>query len=128
MNIDFLDCQNEQQFKMKYIKEILKKLFDEVFCIETEETVAGFPDVMCLKHDEETNEWIVHFFEFKISNKSGKIKFQPTQPAFYKKHPDLNISVVALNRKNGKVEKFLTDFLFVEECSYCLNEKAEVQL
>lgn len=125
--VDFLSCHNEQQFKMKYISSVLKKAgYSYVFPIETEETVRGFPDVMCLTVQE--GKILSDFYEFKISDKSGKIKFQPTQPAFYKAHKDLNVSVIALNKSTGNVHTFKVSELFKEGSAYSMNIKAEVDL
>ena len=77
---DYIDCQNEQQFKMKWLKINGLPNFTK-FCIETEETVKGFPDAMFIDNDTKQT-W---FAEFKFT-KTGKIKFQPTQPSFYKKY------------------------------------------
>lgn len=124
----YKDCDNEQQFKMSVIKYILKNIFDCVFCIETEETVQGFPDVMCLYKNLNGGTSAL-FYEFKYSNKSGKIKFQPTQPAFYKKYKDtMQIVIVAYDQRTKKVVKFSSSYLFDKESPYYMNEKAEVQL
>lgn len=121
--IDYSRCKDEQSFKMAFVKEMKKNLYwKEVFCIETEETILGFPDVMTL-----TQSNIACFFEFKFSDSSGKIKFKPTQPAFYKKHKNMNIQVVAYNKKKNKVEKFLVDALF-GDTPYKINNFAEVKL
>lgn len=91
----YADCLNEQSFKVKWVNA--NRIFwKKIFCIETEETVKGFPDVMLVDWDNR-----VHFLEFKITDKYGRFKFQPTQPAFYKKNPDLPVSVVVLDRKKG---------------------------
>lgn len=125
---DFSNCQNEQQFKMKYINAILKPQFEKVFCIETEETVKGFPDVMCLAGRKKLQP-VAFFFEFKYSNAQGKIKFQPTQPAFYKANNDvMHIIIVAYNKKTNIVHEFTASCLFNEGSPYYMNEKAEVQL
>jgi len=128
--MDFSDCKDEQQFKMKYIREILEPQFDDVFCIETEETVKGFPDVMCLSCMVKESASLCNFFEFKFSDRQGKIKFQPTQPAFYRKHEKMNIWIVAYNQKTGKVEEFPVWDISTKkgERRFYLNEKAEVQL
>jgi hypothetical protein len=124
----YKDCKNEQQFKMFIIKDYLKEIFDCVFCIETEETVQGFPDVMCLYENLDGGTSAL-FYEFKYSNKSGKIKFQPTQPAFYKKHEDImQIIIVAYDQRTKTVVKFPSFCLFDKESPYGMNEKAEVQL
>lgn len=120
---DYSKCKNEQEFKMLFLKHIPNKEAFNHFCIETEETVKGFPDVLCI--DKVTKQ--VYFLEFKFT-KSGKIKFQPTQPAFYKKYKDLDIMVIAYNAKTDKVHSFMTNELFMKESPYCMNEKAEVDL
>lgn len=128
--LDFSDCKNEQQFKMKYIREVLKPQFERIFCIETEETVRGFPDVMCLEGS--TKSFLLtraSFFEFKYSNAQGKIKFQPTQPAFYRANNEvMHIMIVAYNKKANKVHEFTASCLFNKDSPFCLNEKAEVDL
>lgn len=119
---DYAKCQNEQQFKMLWLKRN-QNPNTYFFCIETEETVKGFPDVMSVCRD--TTKSI--FFEFKFT-KTGKIKFQPTQPAFYKAHSDMNIWIVAFNRKTGNVHEFYAKELFNNKSAYRLNLKAEVNL
>ena len=120
--IDYIGCQNEQQFKMKWLKiNELPKIIS--FCIETEETVKGFPDVLCI--DKETKQ--AYFLEFKFT-KSGKIKFQPTQPAFYKKHYYLPIKIIAYNERTRTVHYIMKEDLFQESSAYKMNEKAEVDL
>ena len=116
-------CSNEQTFKMKYIKEVLSKKGDTVFCIETEETIKGFPDVLCI----EKTSGRAYFFEFKYA-KSGRIKFQPTQPSFYKAHPELIIQVVAYDNKKDFVHVFNVRSLFDKESQYKMNEIGEVCL
>lgn len=124
----YKDCKNEQQFKMSLIKDILKSVFDCVFCIETEETIQGFPDVMCLYKNVSGCTGAL-FYEFKFSNKNGKIKFQPTQPAFYKKHEDIMpIMIIAYDQRTKTVVHFPSSCLFDKESPYYMNEKAEVQL
>lgn len=127
--LDFFDCKDEQQFKMKYIREILKKQFTRVFCIETEETVRGFPDVMCLLLGTPSFLPCAYFYEFKYSNAQGKIKFQPTQPSFYRANNEvMHIVVVAYNKKTNKVHEFMASCLFDKDSPFYMNEKAEVQL
>ncbi len=115
-------CQNEQQFKMAWLKQQEGRGYTR-FCIETEETVKGFPDVLEINKFKST----CSFYEFKYT-KTGKIKFQPTQPAFYKAHPELRIQVVAYNAKTGMVHEFDVGCLFNKTCEYALNDKAEVDL
>lgn len=119
---DYTDCQNEQQFKMKWLKINELPNFTK-FCIETEETVKGFPDVMFIDNDTKQ----AHFAEFKFT-KTGKIKFQPTQPAFYKKYNGLPITIIAYNAKTDKVHTFMANELFMKASPYYMNERAEVDL
>ena len=120
---NYSKCKNEQEFKMKFLKNAKNKQDFYCFCIETEETVKGFPDVLCVEKvtDKAT------FEEFKYT-KTGKIKFQPTQPSFYKRYSTLPICVVAYNAKSDKVHCFMTHELFDKESPYCMNEKSEVDL
>ena len=121
-SIDYIDCQNEQQFKMKWLK--LNELPNILsLCIETEETVKGFPDVLSI--DKETKK--TYFFEFKFT-KRGKIRFQPTQPAFYKKYAYLSIWIIAYNAHTRTVHIIPKEALFQENSDYKMNEKAEVDL
>lgn len=121
--VDYSKCKNEQEFKMLFLKHIPNKEAFNHFCIETEETVKGFPDVLGI-HKE---TYATSFMEFKYT-KTGKIKFQPTQPAFYKKYKDLDIIVIAYNAKTDKVHSFMTNELFMKESPYYMNERAEVDL
>lgn len=118
----YVDCKNEQEFKMMYLKENKDKDWYD-FCIETEETVKGFPDVMLI----EKQSRVCIFYEFKFT-KTGKIKFQPTQPAFYKLHHSLVITIVAYNAKTKTLHKFGALNLFNLGSRYSMNEKAEVDL
>lgn len=122
---EYIDCSEEQSFKTSFCKRELSHKYSKVMCIETEETIAGFPDVMCLTRIDGGNR--VDFFEFKYSDRRGKIVFQPTQPAFYKRNPELNVRVVAYDTKTKSVHIFPVSCLF-EEGKYKLNNKAEVQL
>lgn len=104
----YAGCENEQEFKKLYCVAELKKrnAGQKIFNIETEETVAGFPDVMELLIDSTTR---AYFYEFKFSDRRGNIKFQPTQPAFYKKNPEMEICVIAYNCVSKRVHLFRTN-------------------
>lgn len=127
MKQDYTDCKSEQAFKMKFIKNNLRTPDSKVFCIETEETVKGFPDVMMLEKDRAGQFTRSSFFEFKFT-KTGKIKFQPTQIAFFKQHKDMLINVVAYDTVTEEVHYFPVFMLFVENGKYRVNERAEVDL
>lgn len=88
----------EQEFKMEIIRLWKKSgIFKYIFCIETEETEPGFPDVLCVKKDGSTL-----YFEFKVTDTKGKIKFQRSQPRFYKTHKDLAIHLFVYDNSNDK--------------------------
>ena len=118
----YAGCANEQQFKKLYCTTELKKQSSgqKIFNIETEETVAGFPDVMELwtANLQAGSCTQAFFYEFKISDLSGSIKFQPTQPAFYKYNPELPIKVVAYNRFSKRVHVFSTNEIFDKSSPY----------
>lgn len=122
MTNDFISCRNEQQFKMKWLR-LNKDPNVTHFCIETGETVKGFPDVMFVGNASNK----VHFAEFKYTN-TGKIKFQPSQPAFYKKYPHLPITIIAYNGRTNHVHSFDKEELFRRGSAYKMNINAEVDL
>lgn len=121
----YAHCINEQDFKKLYCVYEIKgsdehrikgEVKQKIFCIETEETIAGFPDVMELISYREHS--VAKFYEFKISDKSGNIKFQPTQPAFFKSNSELYIRVVAYNRASKRVHRFSPSEIFDKESPY----------
>lgn len=95
----YSECKTEQAFKMEWIRRN-RKHFMELFCIETEETVKGFPDVLAIEEHDNCSQ-TPYFLEFKKA-RNGFIHFQSTQPAFYKKHNRLFISIVSLVENKGK--------------------------
>ncbi len=115
----YLTCKDEQDFKKLYCTTELKRkyqnLVQKIFCIETEETVAGFPDVMELLIDGAIR---AHFYEFKFSDRRGNIKFQPTQPAFYKMNPEMEICVIAYNCVSKRVHLFHAHNIFDKDSPY----------
>ena len=130
------ECKTEQAFKTEWIRRN-KRRFIAVFPIETEETVKGFPDVLGICEtdvmDKELNVvakvQTTCFMEFKLA-KRGRIKFQPTQPAFYKAHKELDISVVSLAEYYGKyyIVSFPVSALFEKKGAFELNGINEVDL
>lgn len=121
-------CKDEQSFKMKFIKDYMKiqERSQKIFCVETEETVKGFPDVMEVLCMQSKN--VTYFYEFKFSNSQGKIKFQPTQPAFYKRNKELNIDVIAYNKATKNIHQFNVKELFNKKSPYYMDLRAEVDL
>ena len=79
--------KTEAEFKRDFV-EVLRKAGGTLFCIETEETEPGFPDVLDIKGGKAV------LYEMKLANKKGIFKMQKTQPLFYKKHQNLQIYVV----------------------------------
>lgn len=125
VNNDYAICNNEQHFKKLYCASEIKRKNDmqKIFYIETEETTAGFPDVMETVTISAGSYTQAFFYEFKFSSKNGVIKFQPTQPAFYKKNSELNIKVVAYNNQSKRVHVFSTNELFDKESPYYIKKQ-----
>ncbi len=118
------NLKNEKEFK-RYMIEVLKgtKSFLGIFEIETEETVLGFPDVLAI-----TNENKAALYEFKYSNKQGVIKFQPTQPAFYKANKELDIEIIALDIRFNNYHIIQACELFTEKGRYKISDNGKVKL
>ena len=79
--------KTEAAFKSWFV-DVLRGDGGTPFCIETEETEPGFPDVLEIKGGKAV------LYEMKLANKKGIFKMQKTQPLFYKKHQNLQIYVV----------------------------------
>ena len=94
----YSECKTEQAFKMEWIRRH-RKDFTDIFCIETEETVKGFPDMLAV--DELNGQQFPQFIEFKKA-RNGWIEFQPTQLPFYRQHNKLAITVLSLVELKGK--------------------------
>lgn len=117
---DFVKCVDEQAFKKIYCSLRMRHKEcknQKIFCIETEETVAGFPDVMEL-FTSSSCAMAVHLYEFKASDRYGNIEFQPTQPAFYRNNEDLKVQVIAYNRKSQRVHTFSASEIFDKNSPY----------
>lgn len=117
---DFVKCRDEQAFKKLYCYLRLRQKDSKsqrIFFIETEETVAGFPDVMELLTGG-VFPIVLHLYEFKISDRYGIIEFQPSQPAFYKSNEGLKVQVVAYNRKSHRVHLFSASEIFDKNSPY----------
>lgn len=97
---DYKDCSSEQEFKMEWIRHHRKE-YARVWCIETEETAGGFPDVLCIKKDGRAE-----LYEFKKAKAGDAIEFEPTQPAFFMANASVvPIKVVAM-RTDGSCLEF----------------------
>ena len=110
--------QDEQEFKMFFIKTLQNNIRAEgrtsnIFCIETESTVKGFPDVLV---DIQGTQAI--YFEFKISTAKEEIKFEKTQPPFYKRNKDMQIYVVAYNITKQRAVVFKALDIFLEDSPF----------
>lgn len=91
--------KNEQAFKVSYIEHLKSLYLCTVFEVENEEKEPGFPDLLCIK--ENTQE--ASFYEIKVARKGGIFKFEPTQPRFYKAHPELNIQVIVWDAEKSAI-------------------------
>jgi hypothetical protein len=86
----------ENVFKRDWIHRNTESGKGRYFCIETEETVGGFPDVLAVFSSGNTSFLqLCAFFEFKVSDASGMVRFRRSQLAFMKRNSDLAISTVA---------------------------------
>lgn len=86
--------KTEAAFKSWFV-DVLRGDGGTPFCIETEETEPGFPDVLEIKGGKAV------LYEMKLANKKGIFKMQKTQPLFYKKHQNLQIYVVVWDNAMG---------------------------
>lgn len=122
--INYKNLKNEKEFK-RYMIETMKgtKSYLGIFEIETEETVLGFPDVLAI-----TNENRAVLYEFKYSNKQGVIKFQPTQPSFYKENKKLDIEIIAFDTRCNSYHLILASELFMENGMYKISDNGKVKL
>lgn len=122
---EYADCKNEQQFKMRWIARNKGSSKDHYFCIETGSTEPGFPDVLEIVTGEDWNR--AYLYEFKFARK-GKIKFEPTQPAFFRKNEDLHIKIVAYNPDTRCLHIFPARMILNPDSLYKVDEKAVIDL
>jgi hypothetical protein len=74
------------------------------FEIENEEKEPGMPDVLSMsKHSP------AFFTEFKISDASGFIEFQKTQPLFYKRNKGIDIQILAWDMRFSRTVTLTSD-------------------
>ena len=86
--------KNEAEFK-KYFIGALRNAGGTPFCIESEETEPGFPDVLEIRGGR------ANLYEMKITDRHGVFKMQKTQPRFYKTYQNLQIYVVVWDNAMG---------------------------
>lgn len=82
----------EQRFKksvLNFFRQTMPGSY--LFEIENTEKEPGMPDVLSISRKNGKAE----FFEFKVADASGVIKFERTQPLWYAQHKDLAIQVIA---------------------------------
>lgn len=114
---------DEATAKKMWKKDALKSgWFQKIFFIETEETEFGFPDVLAIQHEEDGTNAAM-FFEFKVTDKKDRIKFQRTQPAWYIRNKELQPTVVVWHNRK-KTFMYFPTMLVVEQ----LNDELEIQL
>lgn len=82
--------RNEQDFKNAWLGKLRRSgAYLDVFEVENEEKVPGFPDVLCIRNDGRAE-----FHEMKLADKNGRFKMERTQPRFYARYLHLSIYVV----------------------------------
>jgi hypothetical protein len=74
------------------------------FEIENEEKAPGMPDVLSI-----SGYFPSFFTELKISDASGVIVFQKTQPLFYKQNKDIKIDILAWDIRFNRVVSLSPD-------------------
>ena len=67
------------------------------FCIETEETEPGFPDVLSILGRTYV------FIEFKVSDDQGYLTFTRAQPLFYRRNNTARIVIMAWDVPNRRL-------------------------
>lgn len=118
----YADCLTEQMFKTRWCT-LHHKDYKALWTIETEETVAGFPDVLGIMHDDKAV-----LLEFKKSLKGYSVQFQPTQIAFFRRNRLVPIYVVALVAGEVHVvtaNEVLDDGKLTDGCSYNFGKEAK---
>lgn len=98
--------RTEKEFS-RWLVAQLRKHFNTVFSIETEETVKGFPDIFVMSSSEK-----VVFIELKVG--TTFIHLQHTQLAFAKRHKEMSIGLCIFNQDTGSIY-FLPDIKRLEE-------------
>lgn len=85
----------------------LRRHFNSVFSIETEETVKGFPDIMVVSAGSRAA-----FIELKVGTQY--IHLQHTQLAFAKRHEEMTIGLCVFNQSTRSIY-FLPDIKMLEK-------------
>lgn len=119
--------KSEQEFKTAWIKCTLERSvpYTKFFCIETEETEPGFPDVMKLDMHQHAS-----FYEMKIADGKDFFILQHTQPLFYRNHSDMEIVVLVWSNKRNKLfaistAEIITRVLGNTRLTLCLDDFKE---
>lgn len=97
--------RTEKEFS-KWLVTQLRRHFNTVFSVETEETVKGFPDIMIMPTLNK-----VAFMELKVGTKY--IHLQHTQLAFAKLHEEMSIGLCIFNQDTRSIY-FLPDIKMLE--------------
>ena len=90
--------KNEAEFKKAFLAKMRQKHKNITFFeIENEEKSPGMPDIIATSY-EAPSVWT----EIKYAGKDGKIKFQPSQPLWYKQNKTLRIQIVVWDSRRGQ--------------------------
>ena len=121
--------KSEQEYKMNKIRELCSNpvISTDYVLVESPLTASGFPDLL-LQRVHPSGKKKYYFIEFKISDESGAIKFQNTQPAYYRRHSTFPFLIFAFNRKTGREVHFTTKALFNPSHKYYLNNTLRLRL
>ena len=97
----------------------------EIFEIENQEKEPGMPDVLIFPHQAQVAVPTLKpgLVEFKISDANSVIRFQKSQPLFYKKYPNVLIYIVAWDvPRNRLVQISAEEILANKSLTYKLPE------
>ena len=116
---------DELPFKKKYVSILLgdKERYKDI--IEIENTVEpGMPDLIVIDKKD-----VSYFVETKYA-KNGVITFKRTQIPWYRRHPHLNIIIVAYNDKTKNIHEMDVSVVLMkaEGKTYRLEHEASYNL
>jgi hypothetical protein len=98
--------KNERDFKQA-VKAAIEKQGNTCLEIENEEKEPGMPDLLVINTHTEECFGVASFVEIKYASMAGTIRFEKSQPLFYRKHPELSIDILVWD--NGRVVQLLVE-------------------
>jgi len=94
----------ETEFRAELMRTLNahEKSLAQAYAVENEEKEPGWPDVLVAQvtFGEGT---LCTFIETKVCDASGHIKFEKTQPVFYKRNPILDVQIYAFDSRYDRI-------------------------